>query len=361
MKIYTVSEFVQSVSEYLEIGLGSIVVQGEVSGFQLTHDKFVYFDLKDKTSRVKCFALKWEIGKILEDGMEIKVLGIPKLFQKSGMFHIRIQEVELVGAGSLKQAYEELKKKLQKEGIFDEKHKKPVPMFPETIGLITSRDAAAYKDVLIRLKERWPYVQVEFMHSSVQGLGAVKQITRSIDYFNKNSNVDVLILTRGGGSQEELQVFNDEEVIRAVFASRVPIVVGIGHERDLTLAELAADKRASTPTNAAEIVVPHRKEMYVQIDKKIDNIEYNIDMQIKSKLHIVDKSINVIINWFDRLKDSVDFKIKILNSLSPKNVLKRGYTISIKNGRSVVDSADLKKGDRITTIFYKGKTNSIVE
>ncbi len=361
MKVYSVSEFVQAVSSYLEVGLGSVAVQGEVTGFQLTHGKFVYFDLKDKDSRVKCFALRWEIGKELEDGMEIKVLGIPKLFQKSGQFHIRLQEVELVGAGALKQAYEKLKAKLEKEGIFDEKHKRPLPRFPQAIGLITSRDAAAYRDVLIRLKERWPYLQVKFIHTSVQGLGAAGQIIKAIRYFNENQIADVLILTRGGGSAEELQVFNDEEVVRAVFSSRLPIIVGVGHERDVSLAELAADKRASTPTNAAEIVVPHRRDVYIQINKMIETISHRTHLRVRENMHQISRVIQSIESWFKRIDEKVDYKIKLLQSVNPMNVLKRGYSISIKDGRAITDAAKLKKGDKMTTKFYKGEVESIVD
>lgn len=361
MKVYTVSEFVSSVSEYLEIGLGSVAVQGEVAGYQLTNDKFVYFDLKDKDSRVKCFALKWEIGKELEDGMEIKVLGVPKLFQKSGQFHIRLQEVELIGEGALKQAYEKLKIKLAREGIFDEKHKRPLPRFPHIIGLITSRDAAAYRDVLIRLKERWPYLQIKFIHTSVQGLGAVSQIVKAIRYFNENETADVLILTRGGGSQEELQVFNDEEVVRAVFSSRIPIIVGVGHERDISLAELAADRRASTPTNAAEIVVPHRKDVYLQINNMIEGINHRMNIKIKDHIHQISRVIQNIENWFRRIEEKVDYKVKLLESINPMNILKRGYSISIKGNKAVIDASELKKGDRMKTKFYKGEVESVVD
>src|SRR3989338_31502 len=264
-KVYTVSEFVSYIRDFLRENVGFVLIQGEASGLHITQDRFVWFELKDKDTSVSCFMMKWELKVPLEDGMEIKVLGLPQLFQKSGRFHIRVEELELVGAGALQKAFEALKKKLEKEGLFAEARKRALPRFPEAIGLITSPDAAAYTDVLRILKNRWAGLTIKFYPVAVQGIGSVKEIVRAFDYFNYSKNVEVIILTRGGGSLEDLQSFNSEDVARAIFSSAIPVVCGVGHERDESLSDYVADLRASTPSNAAELVVPDKREIMENI------------------------------------------------------------------------------------------------
>ena len=184
-RIVSVSEFNRLVSDYLEQGLGSVVVQGEVSGFRVNKERLVYFELKDEKARCLCFALTHELDQPLEDGMEVKVTGVPKLFQGSGGFHLRVQAVELVGAGALQKAFEKLKKKLEAEGLFDARGKVPLPRFPESIGIITSPTAAAYTDILRRLHERWGGLSIILAPVAVQGAGAPRAIAGAIQYFNE--------------------------------------------------------------------------------------------------------------------------------------------------------------------------------
>ncbi len=359
MKVITVSEFVRAVSDYLEQGLGVVGIQGEVSGFRVSKSRLVYFELKDESSRVLCFAIKDFIDiDWLEDGQEIRLLGVPKLFKGSGGFHVHVREIELMGSGALHKRFELLMKKLKKEGLFDERHKRLLPRFPESIGLITSHDAAAYKDVLSRLSKRWSGLTIKHAHVKVQGLGSASEIVSAIEYFNKHNPVDVLILTRGGGSMEDLQSFNDERVARAVFASGIPIIVGVGHERDITLAELVADARASTPTNAADISVPFKSDIIHKIDLMTDSMSGKIDDFLREGMDDVIRKVDGIESWLLKLRDRVNHNIKMLNKLSPRDTMKRGYTITVKNGKVVTRPNSLKRKDKIKTVFLNGEIES---
>lgn len=360
MQILSVSEAVKNISDYLEMGLGSIAIQGEVVGYNVNQNRLVFFELKDENSRILCFALTHEITETLEDGMEIKILGTPKLFKKTGKLHIKVQEVELIGAGALQKAFEQLKKKLSIEGIFEDKHKQALPRFPQSIGLLTSRDAAAYNDVMIRLNERWGGLEIKFAHTGVQGLGAVTQIVKAIEYVNQHEPVEVMILTRGGGSLEDLQAFNDEKVVRAVFASKIPIVVGIGHERDVTLADLAADARASTPTNAAELVVPHRREIEFQIKQMQESIVETVLGEIKNKKQVAVQLVERVSIWLQRIQEKIEHQVKLLTTLSPQATLERGYSITFKAGQPITDVKMVKKSDIIKTKLAKGDFESQV-
>jgi exodeoxyribonuclease VII large subunit len=264
MPAFSVSQFI----DYLNTALVSAVfpegavIEGEVAEYRVSQDKWIWFLLKDEAAVVSCFATKWQLRTPLEDGMQIRVFGQPKVHPRSGKFSVTVERVELVGEGALRRAFELLKKKLSEEGLFAPERKRRIPRFPRRIGLIASRESAAYTDFLRILGNRWGGVEVLSAHVQVQGRDAVREIVGAFRYFNARADgVDVLVLTRGGGSLEDLQAFNSEDVARAVFSSRIPVIVGVGHERDETLADHVADVRASTPTNAAEIVAPDRREL----------------------------------------------------------------------------------------------------
>lgn len=361
MKIYSVSEFVRAVSDYLEMGLGSQAVQGEVVDFRISKNRLIYFELKDDASRMLCFAIKGTVDiESLENGTEVKVLGVPKLFKGTGGFHLHVQEIEHVGEGVLQKKFEQLKKKLSAEGLFDEQYKKPIPAFPESIGIITSRDAAAYTDVITRLNERWGGLDITLAHVGVQGLGSVGQIVSAIEYMNAHHPVGVLILTRGGGGLEDLQSFNDEQVVRAVFASNIPIIVGVGHERDFTLAEFAADLRASTPTNAAELAVPHKREVLYKINHLAQSMTIALEGEISEKQQRAYEFVDRVGVWFERVRDHVSHTISLLNTLSPLATLERGYSITMKHGKVIKQSSNVKAGDVIITKLSKGEIESII-
>lgn len=335
MKIYSVSEFNKEVNTLLSDI--NCCVQGEVSNFKITQNRFVWFELKDEKSYVSCFLMAFNLRVQLEDGMMIQVIGSPGLFTKSGRFHLSVKDIKLVGEGTLKKEYELLKKKLEKEGLFAVERKRPLPRFPERIGLITSPDAAAYTDVMKILKNRWSGLEIYFYPVSVQGQSAIKDILSAFAHFNNHQyNLDAVILTRGGGSMEDLWAFNTEEVCRAVFASKVPVVSAVGHERDVTLVDFVADVRAATPSNAAELVVPHKDDVIFQINSLIENQE---------------KSLHVF--W-----EKIDHALSLFKAYNPQNVLARGYSITKCNGKIIKDNKTVKKNAIIETQLFKGKIKS---
>jgi exodeoxyribonuclease VII large subunit len=266
--IYEVSEYLHYLNETLRAIADQthVAIEGEVSSFSIAQGKWVRFDLKDVNGVVNCFLTTYQLKVPLEDGMKIRVYGYPKVYERYGKFSITVQRIELVGEGALRRAFELLKQQLERDGWFSEERKRPLPRFPERIGLITSREAAACGDFLRILGNRWGGVQIVFAHVQVQGEPSVKQIVAAFRSMNALARPpEAIVLTRGGGSLEDLAAFNNLEVARAIFSSRIPVVVGVGHERDETIADYVADVRASTPTNAAELVVPDRREILYAI------------------------------------------------------------------------------------------------
>lgn len=385
-KIYSVSEFVSGVNQLLA-GIPA-VVQGEISNFRVAQNRFVWFDLKDEDSYVSCFMLKFQLDQELEDGMEIQVMGHPGLFKKSGRFHLRVNKIQLVGEGTLKRQFELLKSKLTKEGIFDEDRKRSLPRFPRRIGLVTSADAAAFTDVQRILKNRWAGLEIFHFPVQVQGDQAVSSVLQALSLINaKYQNVlDVVILTRGGGSLEDLQAFNDESVVRAVFGLKVPSIVGIGHERDETLAEYAADVRASTPSNAAEFVVPDKRDVIYQLGNLVAQQERSLERAVRTyadkvndaitvldaQAHNYNASVQVIqqrfmlaqTNWQNSVKNmqaQVHHAIQLLQSYNPQHILNRGYSITRDTSGQVVTShTQVRSGDSIQTVVKDGEITSKV-
>jgi exodeoxyribonuclease VII large subunit len=267
LQVIGVSEFLTIINETLAFAYPQVSVEGEVSGFKISQGKFAFFDLKDDKALLGCFMMARDIKLPIEDGMKIRVTGAPKVFPRSSRFSLTVKDIELGGEGELKRAMELLKKKLQAEGLFEPSRKRPLPLYPRRIGLITAGTSAAYADFIKILGARWGGVQVLLADVSVQGNQAPDQIVGALEYFNQLSPpVDVVVLVRGGGSLEDLIAFSTEPVARAVAASRSPIVVGVGHEVDVSLADYAADLRAATPTDAARLVVPDRTEVANHIE-----------------------------------------------------------------------------------------------
>jgi len=368
VRIYSVSEYNQLIKSALEVEVGLIGVQGEVTDFRVQKDRLVYFELKDTEARCLCFMMVWDLHWKITDGMEIKAYGVPSIFQKTGGLHLRVTEIELVGAGALRQQFEMLKKKLEAEGLFAPERKRTLPKFPERIGLITSPGAAAYDDVLRVLKNRWGGLEIQFYPVSVQGFGAVEQICAAFEYFNavtppnlplhkgrEYSGVDVIILTRGGGSLEDLQAFNSEAVARAVFGAKIPVVCGVGHERDVSIADLVADVRAATPSNAAEIVVPSREEVIRQVDYFMSRVDKSITSWVEEKRQIAESAVGVFARFLQEQKERLDYMLRTLQNLNPLNILARGYSVVFKNGRAVRNYKEVGVGEMIDVRLYKGK------
>ncbi|MFA6082144.1 MAG: exodeoxyribonuclease VII large subunit [Patescibacteria group bacterium] len=360
----------------------TLTVVGEVSGFNISQSKFVYFNIKDDQSMLSCFMMLFALPFALEDGMKVKIVAQPKIVTKSGRFSLTVKSLELVGEGDLLKAFEQLKQKLDKEGLFLDKWKQPLPLFPIKLGLITSKDGDALQDIMRILSNRAGGLKINLLPVAVQGQNAVTDIVNAVQYFNANYPVDVIIVARGGGSLEDLQAFNSEPVARAVFASKIPIITGVGHEPDVTLIDMVADRRAATPTNAAEIAVID----YDEFGLKLNSIENNLQSAVKrnlvnwgrlldQQLHRLHRSLVMPLRRVDdlehRLSNAVKQQIQTANQkiglmsvrlsgLDPLQVLKRGYSIT-KIGDKVLTSAkSVKTGDQITSVFVDGRVESKV-
>ena len=381
--ILSVSQYLQIVNAVLREHVPSqeIVVEGEIGGFQIKDGKWIIFDLKDEQdqkAKVACFSTTFKISGTFENGMRVRVFGYPAVKPWSA-FQIDVQTMEPVGEGALKRAYELLKKKLEAEGLFDVGRKRGLPKYPERIGLITSRDAAAYGDFLRILNNRWGGVEILFAHVHVQGKEAVPEILGAFDAFNAlpvDARPDLIVLTRGGGSLEDLHAFNDEAVARAVYGSKVPVVCGVGHERDESLCDFVADVRASTPSNAAERSVPNRQDVDYEIAMMARRIEerlletaadkrrlieratrtvaFALDREQQRMLTLSRRSRDAFSSWFSRLRDRVAGYDRVLRQLDPKRVLARGYSIVTAGGHVVADASAVSVGQEIAVQLAHG-------
>jgi exodeoxyribonuclease VII large subunit len=374
--VLQVSEYLKLANQVLKLNIDgqAFAIEGEIFDYKVKDGKWIMFSLKDEndpSAKVGCFATTFRVSGAFEDGMRVKVWGPPAITKWSN-FQIEVQKMEAVGDGTLKHAYELLKKKLEAEGFFDFARKRELPRFPSRIGLITSRDAAAYGDFLRILNNRWSGVEVLFSHVHVQGREAVPEILEAFQKFNslpEGARPEVLVLTRGGGSLEDLHAFNDEQVARAVFSSRIPVVCGVGHERDESLCDFVADARASTPSNAAERVVPNRLDVVFEIETMMRQIESRLTDEISDRQILIDRVTQLIFSaadhqkeklenlfknfysrvdsWLPRLSERLTTSLRVLANIDPKRVLSRGYSIVTIKNQVIKDSASLEIGAEI--------------
>jgi exodeoxyribonuclease VII large subunit len=359
----TVSQLINVINTALE-PLSTVTVEGEVEEFKILQNKWVTFKIRDEASSIGCFMPVWQFRTQVEDGMVVRVQGQPTLRAK-GFFSFVLSSVQPAGEGALKRAFELLRAKLEAEGLFSPERKRPLPRFPEHLVLITSRDAAAYSDFVKILKARQGGLSVSFLHTQVQGEPAVEQIVAAIEFANTNISADALVLVRGGGSLEDLQAFNDERVVRAIAASRIPTVVGIGHERDVSLAELAADVRASTPSNAAELLVASREELAATLHQLLTRLQHRlVNTVTQNKHHIATLRQTLLARWRETLatrQRAVQDMQRLLASLSPTATLKRGYSITRTDKGAVVRSSkQVKAHDPIHITTADGDIPAIV-
>jgi len=278
--IYTVSELNRKIKAILEQNFPFIWITGEISNFRMPSSGHFYLTLKDKTSQIQTvmFRVQNQNLKFLpEDGMSVTGLGRISVFEPRGSYQVILEYLEPKGVGALQVAYEQLKKKLDGEGLFDDQYKKPLPFLPEKIGLITSPTGAVVHDILHIVRRRFPGIPLDIVPARVQGDGAVADIVAAMELLNHLQSVDVVILARGGGSLEDLQAFNSEAVARAIFASEIPVISAVGHETDYTISDFTADLRAPTPSAAAELVVPLKGELY----RKINELRYLIILNLQ--------------------------------------------------------------------------------
>jgi exodeoxyribonuclease VII large subunit len=348
----SVSEFVGLVNQTLEFAYPSVVITGELANFRVSKNRWVYFDLKDELAQVRFFGTVYQLPGPLEDGMMLKVRGTPRLHPLYN-FSVNVLQIRPQGEGSIKKAAELLKAKLQAEGLFDPERKRALPYPPRRIGLITSAESAAYRDFMKILNARWGGIQIEHADVQVQGESAVEQIVRAVDRFNQMAEQpDVLVITRGGGSAEDLAAFSSEQVTRAVAASRVPTVVAIGHEVDISLAELAADQRASTPSNAAELLVPDRKAVLRQLHgtrlQLAHLARHKVELAGESLTHRVRSMHDLARRSVLQAQNKLRAQSQLLAALNPETALARGYAIIRKEQAFVRSGRDVRIGDEFT-------------
>ena len=385
-KFFTVSEITKGIKTSLEHKFSNIGILGEISNVRKPSSGHVYLTLKDKNSQLQAVVFRNSASRIkfeLKDGMEVVSFGSVTVYEPRGQYQLIINKIEPKGIGALQLAFQQLKEKLEKEGLFDHAHKKNIPFMPKKIGIVTSPTGAAIKDILNIIDRRFANVEILIYPVKVQGDGAAQEIAEAITELNNYSDIDVIISGRGGGSLEDLWAFNEEIVARSIYNSKIPVISAVGHEIDLTIADLVADKRALTPSEAGELVVP-RKDLLIE---KTEKFKTRLLQSLTGKLRLSKEKLDRIANsyairqpfdkfnrWQQKLDDlSQRLNLNIthalnsereklsgiagkLESLSPLNVLKRGYTITTKqeDNKSLRYITDLSKGDKIKTNLSRG-------
>jgi len=409
----SVYEFNRSINEL--VSFEHVRVEGEVSGVQTSSfgsHQWLFFDLKDeeKEAKVRCMSTVFVLRKSqisLVDGMRVIVNGKPRLSVKSGRFGISVNTIELSGEGELLKAFELLKKKLDAEGLFQPERKRALPRFPQHIGLITSQDAAAYRDFNKVLNARMGGLDISFTHVQVQGQSAVNEIMDALQML-QTYPLDAIVITRGGGSIDDLHAFNSEEVARTIYGSDVPVVCGVGHERDETIAGFVADVRASTPSNAAELLVPDARELEARVDRSVEGMHRALKTRERETRQRLESARSIMEGYFQRTrqrvehrtrtlgtymnmyqqktdelqrrvtdhqtrlrhttrhlvntyKERVDAHTRLLYSFDHRENLKRGYSITRKNGKIVRKATQLQAGDALETELADGYIETEVQ
>lgn len=389
--ILTVSELNQVVKGTLERELDPFWVVGEISNFRVPPSGHFYFTLKDANSQLAAVAFRSRVQGLSfqpENGMEVLCFGRVSLYPVRGDLQLYVEAIEPRGQGALYLAFEQLKNRLWEEGLFDEERKRPLPVLPRSIGIVTSLRGAVLRDMLCILGDRFPDRRVVIRPVKVQGEGAAQEIAEGIKEIAEFGAVEVVIVGRGGGSLEDLWAFNEEAVARAIFAAPVPVISAVGHEVDYTIADFVADHRAPTPTAAAEMVVPRQNELVAQISaleaRQLRAFQGCLSIHRErwerlarrlvdptrrlreNQIRLDDLSLSLVRrfqNTLDRFKDRLAPVAGRLGSLSPLAVLERGYSIATKmpNGLIVKDSALLKSGDLLRITFARGRSLCKVE
>lgn len=348
---FSVGEFVALLNQTLEYAYPAVTVTGELANFRVSKNRWVYFDLKDEEATVRFFGTVYQLPGPLENGMLLAVKGTPRLHPQYG-FSVTVQQIQPTGEGSIKKAAALLEAKLSAEGLFDVARKRPLPYPPVSVGLITSAESAAYRDFIKVINARWGGIDISLIDVQVQGEAAAPQIMSAIEQFNQLAiPPEVIVITRGGGSAEDLQSFSTEQVTRAVAASRIPTLVAIGHEVDISLAELAADQRASTPSNAAELLVPDRKALLahvhaqkVQFEQAILGVIRDARASLASHSVFLHHSVEQVVV---QARGQLGLRKQLLDAFNPQTALQRGYAL-VRKERTVIRSGqNVHSGDSI--------------
>ncbi len=377
--------------------LNNVLVKGEISNFKNHYTGHLYFTLKDENSLIKCVMFKSYVSHLNfmpKDGMKVMILGSVSVFERDGVYQIYAKAMKEDGLGSLFEAYEKLKANLEKEGLFDEKHKKKIPFMPRTIGVLTSNTGAVIRDIINVSTRRNPNVNIRLYPVPVQGPGAAKEIANGIKFMNENKLADVLIIGRGGGSLEDLWPFNEEIVARAIYDSEIPIISAVGHETDFSISDFVADLRAPTPSAAAELAVANIEDVKNSLKlynnryknalkKKIELMKLSYEKCMarpayKNPTQKINEQFMLIDMRVKSLKNSINLKLKEektkfvkevarLDSMSPLKTLARGYSIITKednnacNGKIVRSVKDLERNEKINIKLVDGEKKAIIQ
>jgi exodeoxyribonuclease VII large subunit len=390
VSVSDLNRHIKNLIEYDE-GLKNIFVKGEISNFKFHSSGHMYFTLKDETSKIRCIMFR-TYNSVLkfrpEDGMQVIIRGSISIYERDGQYQLYCNAMEPDGVGSLYLAFEQLKEKLQYEGLFDENIKKEIPFFSRRIGVATSETGAVIRDIINVSTNRYKNVNILLYPVKVQGDGAAESIISAIEYFNTREDIDVIIIGRGGGSIEELWAFNNEKLARAIRKSNIPIVSAVGHESDFTIADFVADLRASTPSHAAELCVPAYSMIKYRINSIENSIILNIKNNIKNKKHEVNSKgsiverfspINIIsqrFQYIDNLQNKIIFSIKEdvsifrndflvlaskIDALSPLKILSRGYGYIEKSNNVINSVKNLNIDDKIRINLHDGYADCKIE
>jgi len=391
--VYSVAEISREIKMLLETTIPVVWVEGEISNLKFHTSGHLYFSLKDKDSQIN--GVMWRsrnVGLFFtpQDGMKVLALGKVTVYEKRGYYQFDVIKMQPAGIGELQLAFEQLKNKLQEEGLFDEEFKKPIPQYPESIGIVTSPTGAAIQDLLNILNRRFPGIEIVLKPVKVQGEGAASEIAAAIDEFNAYGKVDVLIVGRGGGSLEDLWAFNEEVVARAIFRSKIPVISAVGHEIDFSISDFVADLRAPTPSAAAELAVPDRNELLNRIGQyrktmfeisasliqnqrdrlksltgsysflKTPDLVRQYQQRLDELIHSMHLTLNHQFNLVSQKLTSLSHR---LQALAPQSVLKRGYSICYRaeDNKIVREASLLQVEDKIKVQFYKGRIAGNVE
>lgn len=390
VRVYTVSELSSEIRRSLS-QFKEVFVEGEVSNLRLYHSGHLYFSLKDDNSVIKCVMFNFAdryFGEELKDGIMVLVRGRIDVYEKRGEYQLIVDEIETRGLGILAIRFELLKRRLKEEGIFDERWKKRIPLLPQCVGIITSPKGAAIRDMLKVIDRKFDNMHVEIYPVRVQGIGAHLEIIEGIEYFNRTRSVDVIIVARGGGSIEDLSPFNEESLARAIFASEIPVVSGVGHEIDFTICDFVSDLRAPTPLAAADIVIPDKNQLKETIrgyEERLKRALRSLIDRMKADIQRLSLILRERKTFFDRQRLFLDEKeeemIKLmrdyiserrnrlssltqrLNDLNPESILRRGYSITMKASTKEIVKTKMQAfpDERLFVILSDGKLTVLVE
>ncbi len=392
-QVYTVTQITQKIKLILDTNFPGVWVEGEVSNFRQPTSGHIYFTLKDNFSQLRAVIFKninMGLRFELRDGLSVICFGKVSVYQRDGLYQLYVERIEPKGIGALQLAFQQLKERLAKEGLFDLAHKRPIPFLPKRIGIITSPTGAVIRDMLNIIDRRFKDVEIIINPVRVQGEGAAEDIAQAIKELNLLGDIDTIILARGGGSLEDLWEFNEEIVARAIYNSKIPIISAVGHEIDWTISDFVADLRAPTPSVAAEMVLPKKEDLAGRIDQfliRLKNTLLNKITFLRRHLNALKESYylqapkDLILQYQQRVDDLIrrlttqivynlelqgsDLKSKIgkLEALSPLNILSRGYSITLKLPKRLIikDVKVLKEADKVETKLWKGSFISKVE